>query len=88
MSLSNPTFFLLQLLTFKQDIVRQQDIMRELNLSWLMLSNGYLFLGGGGGHSKKFRQGCSCHFFGFEISQFAIFFGLLKMRVIFWGLKE
>ena len=23
--------------------------------------------GGGEGHSKKFRQRCSCHFFGFEI---------------------
>ena len=41
-----------------------------------------------GGHSKKFRQGCSCHFFGFEISQFIIFLGLLKMRVIFWGLEK
>ena len=31
-----------------------------------------------GGHSKKFRQGCSCHFFGFEISQFVILFGCSK----------
>ena len=42
----------------------------------------------GGGALEKFRQGCSCHFFGFEISQFVIFLGLLKMRVIFWGLKK
>ena len=34
--------------------------------------------GGGGERSKKFRQGCSCHFLGFEISQFVIFVGCSK----------
>ena len=35
-----------------------------------------MYVPGGGGHSKKFRQGCSCHFFGFEVSQFVILGGV------------
>ena len=51
----------------------------------------------GGGHSKKFRQGCSCHFLGVEISRFVIFWvaqnesyflGGLKNKHYFFGVAE
>ena len=40
----------------------------------------------GGGALEKFRQGCSCYILGLEFDKL-LFSGLLKMRVIFWGVK-
>ena len=43
-------------------------------------------MGGGGGNSKQFPQGCWCHFLGLKFHN--LFFGLLKMGVIFYGVEK